>query len=335
MKLIRSLSVAIALLAAFCPALAQKPWSEVASFVYQLTDYQDNKLDQIAASKFDLAVIDLARDGHDDYFTAEEIAQVRQSGKFVLAYFEIGAIEDYRPEWKLIPDDLKVGSVSGWPKEQYVRFWDERWWPVVQSRVDQALAAGFDGAYLDLVTAYEEIKIPGMQQEELASRMVALIARLSRYAKGKQAGFKVVPQNCPELYTWTPWGSKPNETYLQAIDGIGLEDVFYLPHDKPANAEWCKRNRANAVAIKKAGKLVLGVDYAETPEAIADAYAKQRALGFVPYVSVRNLNIVRPEGDLPARSRGAAVQSQPSTRAASKMAGPESLPKPGTRLGAN
>lgn len=335
MNLTRSLTVATALLASLSPALAQKPWAEISSFVYQLTDYQDNKLDQIAVSRFDLAVIDLTRDGHDDYFTAEEIAKVHKSGKLVLAYFEIGAIEDYRPEWKLVPDDLKAGPVGGWPKEHYVKFWDERWWPVVQSRVDQALAAGFDGAYLDLVTAYEEIKITDIKREELASRMVALIARLSRYAKGKRADFKVVPQNCPELYTWTPWGSKPNETYLQAIDGIGLEDVFYLPHDKPANAEWCNRNRDNAVAIKKAGKLVLGVDYARTPAAIADAYAKQRALGFVPYVTVRNLNIVLPEGDLRAPTKGAAVQSQPLTRGASKMAGQEPPPKPGNRLGAN
>jgi len=122
--------------------------------------------------------------------------------------------------------------------------------------------------------------------------MVNLIARISKYAKSKQPNFKIVPQNCPELYTWSNWNSKPNKKYLGAIDGLGLESVFYIAHDKPANAEWCRENRANAIAIKKAGKLILGVDYAKNPKSIADAYKKQRAIGFVPYVSVEKLNVV-------------------------------------------
>ena len=46
---------------------------------------------------------------------------VKDSGKIALAYFEIGAIEDFRPEWNLVPEDLKSGKVEGWPNEQYVR----------------------------------------------------------------------------------------------------------------------------------------------------------------------------------------------------------------------
>jgi len=35
---------------------------------------------------------------------------------------------------------------------------------------------------------------------------------------------------------------------------------------------------------------VLGVDYAKKPQTNLDAYKKQRAIGFVPYVSVVELN---------------------------------------------
>ena len=270
----------------------EKKWDNVGSWVYQLCDYKNSKLDEIRESDFDLAVIDLSRDGAGDYFTRQEIEAVKKSGKIVLAYFEIGAIEDYRPEWSSVPNELKAGKVGGWPKEQYVKFWDERWWPVVKGRVDQALKAGFDGAYLDMVTTYEEIPKSGFSSEQRAYKMVELIARISKYAKRKQPNFKIVPQNCPELYTWSNWNSKPNKKYLDAIDGLGLESVFYLAHDKPANAEWCRENRANAIAIKKAGKLILGVDYAKNPKSIADAYKKQRKIGFVPYVSVEKLNVV-------------------------------------------
>jgi cysteinyl-tRNA synthetase, unknown class len=195
-----------------------------------------------------------------------------------------------------VPDDVKAGAVGGWPKEQYVKFWDERWWPVVQGRIDQALKAGVDGAYLDLVTSYEEIPAKGVSREELARKMVDLLSRISQYAKGKKADFKIVPQNCPELYTWSAWKPQPNKKYLDAIDGLGMEDVFYLAHDKPADKSWCKENRKNALAIKQAGKPVFAIDYCMTPQCAADAYAMERAIGFVPYVSVRNLDVVLREG---------------------------------------
>ena len=148
-----------------CPA---KDWLDVDNWVYQLTNYKDAKLTEIAESEFDLAVVDLARDGGSDFFSRQEIKMVKDSGKIALAYFEIGAIEDFRPEWNLVPEDLKSGKVDGWPNEQYVRFWDQRWWPIIKGRVDQAIGAGFDGAYLDLITAYEEIPGTKLKSEERA-----------------------------------------------------------------------------------------------------------------------------------------------------------------------
>ncbi len=309
-KVLRPCVVACALLVAWggistaSAGNAERNWDNVKTWVYQLTEYKEGKLDEIGSAGFDLAVIDLSRDGKSDCFTREEVSALKQKGMIVLAYFEIGAIENYRPEWASVPDDLKVGVVKGWPKEQLVKFWEERWWPVVQGRVDQALKAGFDGAYLDMVTAYEEIPAKGKEREELANKMVDLISRIAGYARSKDPHFKIVPQNSPELYTWSNWEAKPNEKYLAAVDGLGIEDVFYLAHDKPATAQWARENRDNALALKRAGKLILGVDYARTSACIADAYARQREIGFVPYVSVVDLNIVLPEGQTPPKKAG-------------------------------
>ena len=274
---------------------APPKWNEVDSWVYQLTGYPNGRLDRITKSDFDLAVVDLSRDGGADYFSKPEIHAVKRSGKIMLAYFEVGAIENYRPEWKNVPKDLMAGPVDGWPKEQYVRYWDERWWPVVRGRIDQAIRAGFDGAYLDMITTYEEIPGTGIALEERARRMVALIARISRHAKKQSPDFKIVPQNCPELYTWSPWSGIPNKTYLRSIDGIGIEAVFFLAHDKPATAPWCREVRENALAIHRKGKLVLGVDYARRTSNIPEAYRRQRKLGFVPYVSVVALDRIFSE----------------------------------------
>lgn len=77
---------------------AKRDWSSVQSWVYQLCDYKDNKLDGIVATDFDLAVIDLSRDGGADYFIVEEISRLKVSGKIALAYFSIGSIETFRPK---------------------------------------------------------------------------------------------------------------------------------------------------------------------------------------------------------------------------------------------
>jgi len=270
----------------FVPML-QQGGTNVRSWVYQLSGYQNNRLDQIAGSRFDLAVVDLARDGGGDYFTPGEVAAITGRGKLALAYFEIGAIEDYRPEWSQVPADLKLGPVGGWPSEQYVKYWDERWWPIVRGRVDQAVAAGFDGAYLDMVVTYEEIpaNAAGTNRQDLAGKMVDLIARLAQYAEGVAPGFKIVPQNSPELRTWSK--------YLPAIDGLGMEELYFQATDNPCSQSWCQDNRTNAQAIRAAGKLVLAIDYADQAANIASAYTQARAAGFVPYVSNRELNVMR------------------------------------------
>lgn len=263
-------------------------WNSVENWVYQLSGYPNNQLTQIAGSDFDLAVIDLARDGSEDFFTFDEIQAVKVTGKVVLAYFEIGAIEDYRPEWPDVPTDLMLGPVSGWPSEQYVKYWDSRWWTiVVQNRIDQALAAGFDGAYLDMVVTYEEIpaNVAGTNRDDLAHKMVDLIVEVSAYAKSQNPDFKIVPQNSPELYTYPG--------YLAAIDGLGMEELYILATDQSCTYNWCYENQTNAAAIHAAGKLVLTIDYANVPTNIDTAYTQSLTKGFVPYVSVRSLNVLR------------------------------------------
>ncbi len=269
------------------PATTEDNWLAVQSWAYQLTGYPNNQLVQIAAANFDLAVIDLARDGSTGYFSRAEISQVQATGKIVLAYFEIGAIEAYRPEWSSVPDDLKLGPVHGWPDEQYVKYWDPRWWPIVQGRIDRAIAAGFDGAYLDMIVTYEEIpaNAAGTNRDDLARKMVALIVQTSAYAKSLDPDFKIVPQNSPELRVWPD--------YLPAIDGLGMEEMYYLATDTPCGYNWCNTNRQNATAVANANKLVLSIDYANQSANIGDAYTRARAAGFVPYASVVSLNVLR------------------------------------------
>lgn len=190
---------------------------------------EDGRLDGLAELPHRVAVIDLARDGKASYFTAEEIGELRDSGKKVLAYFEIGSIEDFRPDFvrfRMENPDLMLNEWwPDWPGEYFVEYWDERWWDAaVRPRLDRALAAGFDGAYLDTPLAYEEIDldlVPGEDRNSLGRKMVNLIVRISEYTKAKDPDFWVFPQNSPEL--------RKHGGYTEAIDGIGWRSCSSSP----------------------------------------------------------------------------------------------------------
>lgn len=261
----------------------------ITSWAYQLQGYPDGRLDTLARGRHQLAVVDLARDGHADYFTAAEIGALRRGGRRVLAYFEIGAIEDFRPEYAPIrrdAPDLVANEWPDWPGEYFVHYWDPRWWErVVRPRVDQALRAGFDGAYLDTPLAYEEIDLRatgGRDRTRLAAEMAALIVRISEYAKARRPGFLVVPQNSPEL--------RAQPGYPAAIDGIAMEELFYLATDEPCTRDWCAENLAHTRALRDAGKFVLAVDYAVRAEHVRAACGRYRAERFAGTVTVRELD---------------------------------------------
>jgi cysteinyl-tRNA synthetase len=266
------------------------------SWAYQLQDYPGGRLDQLAAGPYQLIVVDLARDAGDDYFTEAEIARVRATGKRVLAYFEIGSIEDFRPEYPVLrarAADLIANEWREWPGEHFVRYYDPRWWTlVVRPRVDQALRAGFDGAYLDTPLAYEQLTLAaarGRDRAALARDMAGLIVRISRYAKQRRPGFLIVPQNSPEL--------RHEAGYSAAIDGIGMEELYFRATDRRCTEDYCAENLAGARALRDAGKFVLGVDYATRAADVRYACGRYRAEHFVGTVTVLDLD--RPSRPCP------------------------------------
>lgn len=261
------------------------------TWVYQLQGYGGD-LTEVAGAGADVAVIDLAHDARSSWFTREEVGALQGAGTTVLAYFEIGSIENFRPEAKVVrraAPDLVLNRWDDWPEENFVTYWDERWWDlVVRPRVDQALAAGFDGVYLDTPLAYEEIDlklVPGTSRDTLARRMVDLIVRIGDHARASDPGFLVVPQNSPELRTFAG--------YVDAIDGIGMEELFVLATDEPCTQDWCEENLENTRALKAAGKFVLAVDYADDPALVALACRRYAEEGFAGYVGPVELNTVR------------------------------------------
>ena len=271
--------------------------TEVNDFLYQL---QDIDLSAIGDSAYDLIVMDYSSDGSETgEFAPAQIAALKDSpggAKIVLAYMSIGEAEDYRFYWRGI---WKPGSPS-WleatnpnrPGNYKVRYWEPEWQSIIFPYTDRLLLAGFDGAYLDIIDAYEYFADQG--RGTAAQEMGAFVTAIATYARASDPDFYIFPQNAPELAGLVP-------DYLDSVDGIGQEDIYYgyEDDDQQTPPDVTEELEGYLDMFESAGKLVLTVDYAETSSFVDDAYTRSRAKGYVPFVTVRDLDRLTVNPDHP------------------------------------
>ncbi len=121
-------------------------------------------INAIAATNFDLVLIDLFFDGVALTSTEVNKLKTKANGgkRLVIAYMSVGSAENYRYYWQT---DWKLGSPSwlakpydGFPDEFWVEYWNEEWKQIIygnnNSYTKKIIDAGFNGAYLDNVEAY-------------------------------------------------------------------------------------------------------------------------------------------------------------------------------------
>jgi cysteinyl-tRNA synthetase len=265
----------------------------VNDFLYQL---QNLDLVAIGDTAYDLVVMDYSAEGDDETaFTAAQISALRHSTggeKIVLAYMSIGEAEDYRFYWQ---EGWEPGDPAwldeenpDWPGNYKVHYWDPGWQAIIFAYTDRLLDAGFDGAYLDIIDAYEYYQ---EQEPTAAQDMADFVDAIRSYARSQDPDFYIFPQNAPELAWLLP-------AYLSSVDGIGQEDIYYgyYDDDEMTPPDVTAELEGYLDLFRDAGKLVLTVDYATTPAHVDDAYAKSQAKGYVPFVTVRDLDqlIINP-----------------------------------------
>ena len=291
--------------------------------LYQL---QHADFQTLEAADFRVAVVD----PDDSGLTAAEIGHLRDSqGKILYAYCSIGEAEDYRAywhqAWTASPPDFLLGENPDWTGNFRVMFWDAAWQDIALARVDDVVAAGYDGIYLDIVDGYTVPEViaayPG-SPAELRQEMVDLVVAISARAKHADPGFAIVPQNALGLLSAEDARPEtgPNQPYLDAIDGIGVEDLWY-DGDEPA--PWTAGDLELIAIAQQAGKFVLATSYPTQPDRQRDFIEKAVAAGFIPFVADRELTGVVDPGnaaipDLMARQGdstfGTVYQQLPTQR---------------------
>jgi cysteinyl-tRNA synthetase len=276
----------------------------VASWGYQLRRLD---VDEIAASPFDLVVIDYAPDrtqSRELPFTREQVRrmQAKPGGgrRLVIAYLSIGEAERYRTYWQSAwyepatrPPWL-LGVNPQWDGNFLVRYWHPDWKRIIfgrpESYLGRIMAAGFDGVYLDRADAFQELagKHPEAERE-----MVRFIGEIAAYARSVRPELLIVLQNAEELVA--------HASVRQTIDAIAKEDLIYgVNHDGKRNpAGMIAASLADLRRARKAGLKVLAVEYLEPGEKAAKAAAEARREGIVLHFAERSLGRLT----LPAQPR--------------------------------
>jgi cysteinyl-tRNA synthetase, unknown class len=143
--------------------------SQAKNFLYLINpgDFGDGDglVAAVSQTDYDCVIVDAFVDGVA--LTPEQVQalKLKHGGgqRLVIAYMSIGEAEDYRyywnDDWYANPPAWMDLENPDWPGNYKVRYWDPEWQAIIcgsqGAYLDRLLAAGFDGAYLDIVDAFE------------------------------------------------------------------------------------------------------------------------------------------------------------------------------------
>ena len=121
------------------------------------------------------------------------------------------------------------------------------------------------------------------RSDKKGEEMKTFIKEISSYAKDKKADFMIIPQNGIELiYNEYDAESGIDYSYLEAIDGVGIEELFY--NDVPSDLD---ERLATLNSIETDVKVMVS-DFVGNLNNVVDATSKSLTEGFICYPRVPN-----------------------------------------------
>jgi cysteinyl-tRNA synthetase len=268
----------------------------VASWGYQL---QKVKIAEVAASPFDLMVVDYSADGTDDHaFKPADVARMQKKPdggrRVMLSYMSVGEAESYRyywdPAWAKSPPSWLLDENPEWKENYSVKFWEAGWqrlfFGAPNAYIDRIIDAGFDGVYLDKCDVFEDLnqnnKKVAQSRPGMETDMVDFVVRLSNYAKGRNPRFAIVMQNAEVLLE--------HEALRQAVDGVAKEELLfgYSGPEKPNPKDEIVFSKRALDLARGAGRTIFVVEYLSDREKARTALATLEQYGYVGTVSAKN-----------------------------------------------
>lgn len=123
---------------------------------------------------------------------------------------------------------------------------------------------------------------------DFRQEMRDFVQEISAYAKDIDPDFLIVPQNGQEILTTNSDPDGPLATdYMDAIDAVGREDLFYGYTGDDQATPAADRDFLISICdvAKENGKLVMVTDYCSTHSKMDDSYNQNEAKGYVSFAA--------------------------------------------------
>jgi cysteinyl-tRNA synthetase len=230
-----------------------------------------------------------------------------KAGRKVVAYLSIGEAEDYRSYWQ--SDWVSNGKRTAaapvwlgienpeWKGNYQVKYWSADWQKLMLAAIDDAMARGFDGVYLDIVDGFQtyeqgadgylDDRINPETKQTYRRDMVDWVKAIAARARAKDPAALVIPQNGSQLAT--------HKDLVEVISAQGIEDLF-TNGKKLQPASHTDEILGHLKTLASAKKPVLLIEYPKTPErqALSKKLAKEN--GLVWLVTDRQLKTLGESG---------------------------------------
>jgi cysteinyl-tRNA synthetase len=214
---------------------SQSPLQDVETWLYYIdVNLSDDALRKIIDSTYDMVVIDYitSEQYNSDYPLKEAIKQMHsaQHSKLVMAYIDVGQVEDFRtywePGWRIgDPEWIIALDPDGWEGNYPAAYWWDEYrnlWLGEEGYLQGIIDAGFDGVYLDWIEAYSDENVVAFARGEGVDplqEMIWWVGDIAKYTRAQDPNFVVIAQNAAELARF--------DEYIGIIDAIAQEQVWF------------------------------------------------------------------------------------------------------------
>jgi cysteinyl-tRNA synthetase len=287
--------------------------STPASFAYILQADSFAKTKPAAVAKLnesgrDWIVLDATFAG-DTPWERTDLDTIRRgkAGRKVVAYLSIGEAEDYRSYWQ--SDWVSNGKRTAaapvwlgienpeWKGNYQVKYWNAEWQKLMLPAIDDAMARGFDGLYLDIVDGFQtyeqgaagclDDRMNPETKQTYRRDMVDWVKAIAARARAKNPTALVIPQNGSQLVA--------DKDFVDVISAQGIEDLF-TNGKKLQPASHTDEILGHLKTLALAKKPVLLIEYPKTHQGQALSKKLAKENGLVWLVTDRPLKTLGESG---------------------------------------
>jgi hypothetical protein len=183
------------------------------------------------------------------------VSSLHAKGRKVVCYISAGSVEDWRPDVSQFPATVIGKDYQGWPGEKWldIRRIDIIG-PIMEKRLDECQAKGFDGVEPDSINAYtQDTGFPLSYQDQLTYNKWWVEAA---HKRGLSIGLKQDPEQAQDLQPYFDWALDEECFEFGGCDNMlpfinAHKAVFNTEYNLNTSQFCAEANKLNFNSIKK------------------------------------------------------------------------------------